>query len=251
FGDGGRAALGDVVLAGQRGAVDGRIVEAGAAGTGGPAQADLEEHLGGARIALGHAAVAEVDHRDGAAAAGNHADVVDADPFVVAGGVRGHDPQLNQRLVVGVGGQVHRHRRVARAAGAAGVGDVGLGHVAEVADAADAVVQGDLLGGVVGRGVDVAQAVGHLDAARAAGVEVDPQVGRVRRTAALQRHHRIGDMELGHAAVADAGTGLVGDHVDDAGGIGAQHRLRVDPVGRSQVAAEVAEDAVHVRPVVV
>src|SRR5690606_31954779 len=90
-----------------------------------------------------------------------------------------------------------RDRRVQGQAGpGAGVGDEGLGDVGEGAGPADAVVQRHGLHRIVAVAVDVAQHVGHLDAARAAGVEVELQVGRAGGAAALHGDHRVGDVEL-------------------------------------------------------
>ena len=93
------------------------------------------------------------------------ADVVDADPLVVAGGVGRDDSNLHQWLVRGVVRQLHGHRRHERREAGAGrrIGDESGGQVRVVAGRADAVLERDGLNGVVGGAVDVANVVRDRD----------------------------------------------------------------------------------------
>ncbi len=190
-----------------------------------------------------------VEAADRAAADG---DVVDADPLVGADGVGGEDAQLDFGLVVDRGRQRRRDQGlVAGEVGAArGIGDVGRRHVGEGAAAADPPLQRDRLHGVVGRAVEVAQAVGDADVALAAGVEVDDEVRRARGARALQRDRRVGQREGGDAAGGQGiRRGLVDQHMDPRRA-GAEHGLRIDPGGGGERVAAKADDARHARPIV-
>ena len=125
------------------------------------------------------------------------------------GGVGGDDADLDDRLVVGrPAGSDDGDGVTAVAAAGRGVGDVAAGQVGEVAGRADAVLQGDLLDGVVGTAVDVAHVVGDGDVDEPGRGERQHQVRSVGGARALQGDDRVGDGELGDAAGAER-VGLV------------------------------------------
>src|SRR6185436_19307511 len=94
-------------------------------------------------------------------------DVVDADPFVVPGRVRGDPPELQVGLVAGVFGQQYRNRGDQRGGRWSDrrVGDERIRHVRERPGVAEPVLQRDRLDGIVGRAVDVPKVVGDANPA--------------------------------------------------------------------------------------
>ena len=206
-------------------------------------------------VALGDRDVADRDRRLRRSAAGGDADVVDAHPFVAAGGVGRDDADLQLDLILRRGREHHVHGRLERRQARArrGIGDEAGRHVRERTGRADAELHRDRLHGVVGRRVDVAQPVAHADVRLPGRPQSEKHVRRVGSGGPLERDRRVGDaVELRDAAVADARVRLVGDDVEVGDGRARrEQRLRVDADARRDVLAQKALNAEHAGPGVV
>ena len=71
-------------------------------------------------------------------------------------------------------------------------------------DDAEAVLEGDLLEGVVRGAIDVAQVVGDVDVRQSGGVDGDHDARGVGRRRALDRDDGVGELELGDAPLSEA-----------------------------------------------
>ena len=155
-------------------------------------------------------------------------EVVDAHPFVAGRRVGGQDAKLHDRLVVHRRRQGHVHRRHLRGEVRSGrrIGDVGGSDVGPRARCADAIVERDLLHGVVRRAIDVADVVAHADAGDPGRVDGEPQVRRIGGAGPLEGDDRVGELELGDATSGEPGAGLVGVDVGNAGVVSAASTVR-------------------------
>ncbi len=182
-------------------------------------------------------------------------DVVDPDPLVLSDSVRREHAHLNQWLPVGRRRQVHAHRetRVACAGPARRVGHVAARHPGERPRRAHAVLQRHGLDGVVGRGIDVAQQHAHAHTNSPARVEGQDQMRCARRGGSLDRHHRVGQLELRHPGGQPDGArvGEIRGHVHRRAGAVRAHAAGITPGLAGQAVAAVSDDAGHARPVVV
>ena len=133
------------------------------------------------------------------------------------------------RLVVHRGRQGHVDRRHLRGEVRPGrrIGDVGGRDVGPRARRADAIVERDLLHGVVRRAIDVADVVAHADAGDPGRVDGEPQVRRVGGAGPLEGDDRVGELELGDATSGEPDAGLVGVDVGNAGVVSGEHCPRV------------------------
>jgi hypothetical protein len=185
-----------------------------------------------------------------------HVDVVDPDPLVLAVRVRREHPHLDERLVVRRRGQRRLHGRDERRRARTGrrVRHECRRERREVTRLTDSVLQRHRLRGVRDRGgIDVAQAVANRHTRASARVERQHQMGRGGGRRALQRHHRVGEVELRHARRKPHGQriGLVGVDVDRRAGAVRHHEPRIRPGGGGQPVAAVAHHSRDARPVVV
>ena len=112
----------------------------------------------------------------------DHGDVVDAYEFITARGVSGNDPDLDQGLIVGVGGQhcADGSHRLDQTRAVRRVCHVRRVDIREASRRPDSVLERDRLNCVVVR-IDVAQVVRNGDVGCARGVEIEHDVRRVRR----------------------------------------------------------------------
>jgi len=172
-----------------------------------------------------------------------HLEVVDAHPFI-AGRVRRDHSEVHQLPVVDRRGQRRSHRGDCDRFAGSGrrVGDVAARRVSEVARAAHPVLDGHGLDGVGRRGIDVAQQERDRDPRAPARVERDQEMGRAGGGGALDRDHRVRQLELDHSGgQADgARVGAVGRDVDRRGRAVRQDFARVD--------ARLSDDAVAAIP---
>ena len=156
-------------------------------------EGDVDRAIGGRRAG---------DRRRRIGRGGRDGDVVDADPLIGPGCVRGDDPDVHDRLVVRGGRQGDVDGRDERRDARPGrrVLYVAGRQVRVGPRRADPILERDLLEGVVGGVVDVAQVVGDLDVGLARRVQGQGEVRGASRRRSLERDDRIGELELGHAA---------------------------------------------------
>ena len=179
----------------------------------------------------------------------------------VPGCVGRDDPHLDHGLIVRGRRQRHADRR--DKAGltwpARRVGHVPGRQIGERSGRGEAVLEGDLLEGVVRGAIDIAKVVGDVDVRQSGGVDRDHDARGVGRRRALDRDNRVGELELGHSPLPEARwIGLVGDYGQGAAvdgdllRIGSGHGdVRPEESGHpwNPVPVVVGRDEPRVRPV--
>ena len=116
-----------------------------------------------------------------------HVDIVDADEFVIAGRVRCHDADFQQRLMRRRAWQRDGERRHKRGQAWAGgrVGNISPADICECARISDSILHDDLLNSVVGRSVDISRIEREVDRRGVGGIDVEQEIWVIRRRRAL------------------------------------------------------------------
>ena len=201
--------------------------------------------------------VDDIDAADDGAARGHRCagdvNVVDADPFVAVDSIAGQDTDLHLRLIVG--GVRQRHVDGSDLRGGArsgGVGNEATGQIGPTAGITDAVLHGDLLNGVVGRAIDIADIELHAHVLLPAGVEIEDQARGIGSAGTIEGHDVIGEVKFGDSAGRECvRSSLIRVDINCAERRPGD-RLRVDAGGRTGVdIAKITLNAGHARPIVV